>query len=57
MGKIVIDRCNLVVLFEKGQEDLAGFLAEQGLTIIASLPCYTPSNTDRQRGKQVFDDR
>lgn len=57
MGKTVIDRCNLVVLFEKDQEDLAEFLAEQGVTVIASLPCYTSTNTDRQRGRRVFDDR
>lgn len=57
MGRTVIDRCNLVVLFERGQEDLAHFLADQGVNIVASLPCYTPDNTDGQRGKRVFDDR
>ncbi|GAB7359199.1 hypothetical protein MBLNU230_g5266t1 [Neophaeotheca triangularis] len=56
MGKKVIDRCNLAVLFEKGQEDLAGFLASQDVSVVASLPCYTPDNTDKQRGKRVFDD-
>lgn len=57
MGKEVIDRCNIVVLFEEGQDDLAQFLAGQGVNIVASLPCYTPDNTDRQRGKRVFEDR
>lgn len=57
LGKTVMDRCNLAVLFEKGQEDLAEFLANQGVNVVASLPCYTPDNTDRQRGKRVFDDR
>lgn len=57
MGKVVIDRCNLAVLFENGQQDLARFLSEQDVNIVASLPCYTPDNTDRQRGKRVFDDR
>lgn len=57
MGKEVIDRCNIVVLFEDGQDDLPQFLAEQGVNIVASLPCYTPDNTDRQRGKRVFEDR
>ena len=57
LGKKVIDRCNLAVLFEKGQEDLAQFLSEQGVDVVASLPCYTPDNTDKQRGKRVFDDR
>ncbi|TKX24964.1 hypothetical protein C1H76_2807 [Elsinoe australis] len=56
MGKVVIDRCNLAVLFENGQQDLARFLSEQDVNIVASLPCYTPDNTDRQRGKRVFDD-
>lgn len=57
MGKAVIDRCNLAVLFEQGQEDLAAFLAEHKVNIVASLPCYTEENTDKQRGKRVFDDR
>ncbi|CAK4031887.1 radical SAM Cys-rich domain [Lecanosticta acicola] len=56
MGKRVIDRCNLTVLFEKGQEDLADFLAERKVDVVASLPCYTQDNTDKQRGKQVFND-
>ncbi len=51
----VIDRCNLTILFEPGQEDLAGFLAEQRVEIVASLPCYSPANVDKQRGEGVFD--
>jgi radical SAM/Cys-rich protein len=51
----VIDRCNLTVLEQPGQGDLAEFLAQQGVHIIASLPCYTPENVDRQRGKGVFE--
>jgi radical SAM/Cys-rich protein len=51
----VIDRCNLTVLFEPGQEDLPDFLAENRVHVIASLPCYSPSNVDEQRGKGVFD--
>ena len=51
----VIDRCNLTVLFESGQEDLAEFLAAHQVEIVASLPCYTADNVDRQRGKGVFD--
>ncbi|MEM9487706.1 MAG: arsenosugar biosynthesis radical SAM (seleno)protein ArsS [Myxococcota bacterium] len=53
-GKRVIDRCNLTVLFEPGQEDLAQFLADQGIEITASLPCYSASNVDKQRGKGAF---
>ena len=55
LGKTVYDRCNLTVLFEPGQEDTAEFLAEHGITIVASLPCYTPDNVEKQRGKGVFD--
>lgn len=54
-GLRVIDRCNLTILHEPGQEDLAVFLAAQGVDIVASLPCYTVDNVDRQRGLGVFD--
>ncbi|HEY3131563.1 MAG TPA: arsenosugar biosynthesis radical SAM (seleno)protein ArsS [Acidobacteriota bacterium] len=54
-GLQVIDRCNLTVLFERGQAGLAEFLAEYQVTITASLPCYTAENVDKQRGKGVFD--
>ncbi len=50
----VIDRCNLTILFEPDQEDLAPFLADQMVEIIASLPCYLEDNVDRQRGRGVF---
>ncbi len=52
----VIDRCNLTVLFEPGQEGLATFLAEQGVEITASLPCYLRDNVEAQRGRGVYDD-
>ncbi len=52
-GVEVIDRCNLTILFEPGQETLAEFLAEQGVTIIASMPCYLEENLERQRGTGV----
>ena len=55
MGKQVIDRCNLTVLFEPGQETLAEFLAANQVEITASLPCYTESNVDQQRGKGAFE--
>lgn len=55
MGVRVIDRCNLTILSEPGQEGLAEFLAVQGVEVTASLPCYTPSNVDRQRGDGVFE--
>jgi radical SAM/Cys-rich protein len=55
-GLKVIDRCNLTVLLEPGQEDLAAFLAEQQVEITASLPCYLESNVEEQRGKGVYND-
>ena len=54
-GLKVIDRCNLTILFEPGQETLAEFLAEQGVEITASLPCYLQENVEEQRGKGVYD--
>ncbi len=54
LGVRVIDRCNLTILFEPGQEGLAGFLAAQQVEITASLPCYLEDNVDRQRGDGVF---
>lgn len=50
----VIDRCNLTILTEPGFEELASFLADNRVEIIASLPCYTEANVDRQRGRGVF---
>ncbi|MEQ8154129.1 MAG: arsenosugar biosynthesis radical SAM (seleno)protein ArsS [Clostridiaceae bacterium] len=50
----IIDRCNLSVLFEKGQENTASFLAENNVTIIASLPCYLEDNVDLQRGGNTY---
>ncbi len=55
LGVHVIDRCNLTILHESGQEDLADFLATQQVEVIASLPCYSAANVDRQRGDGVFD--
>jgi len=54
-GLRVIDRCNLSILSEPGYEDLAQFLAEQGVEVTASLPCYSRDNVDKQRGAGVFD--
>ena len=54
-GVHVIDRCNLTILEQPGQEDLARFLADQEVEIVASLPCYLEKNVDAQRGKGVLD--
>ncbi len=55
LGVHVMDRCNLTILEEPGYEDLADFLAVQGVEVIASLPCYLEDNVNAQRGKGVFD--
>jgi len=51
----IIDRCNLTIFFEEGFQDLPSFLAENKVTITASLPCYEKDNVERQRGFGVFD--
>lgn len=55
LGLRVIDRCNLTILNEPGQEDLAQFLAAQRVEVVASLPCYLEENVNRQRGDGVFE--
>jgi radical SAM/Cys-rich protein len=54
LGRRVVDRCNLTVLYEPGQGDTAEFLADQGVEVVASLPCYTRETLERQRGRGVF---
>ncbi|MEX2206466.1 MAG: arsenosugar biosynthesis radical SAM (seleno)protein ArsS [Myxococcota bacterium] len=54
LGRRVIDRCNLTVFFERGQRDTPDFLAAHGVEIVASLPCYSRENVERQRGRGVF---
>jgi radical SAM/Cys-rich protein len=51
----IIDRCNLTVLLEPGQEELPSFLRQHRVDIVASLPSYDPGQTDRQRGRKVFE--
>jgi len=55
LGVTVMDRCNLTILEQPGQEDLAEFLAAQRVEIVASMPCYLRDNVEAQRGKGVFD--
>jgi radical SAM/Cys-rich protein len=55
LGVKVIDRCNLTILEEPGQEHLAEFLAAHRVEVVASLPCYTEELVDRQRGKGVYE--
>jgi len=55
LDRSVIDRCNLTVFFEPGQEATPAFLAENEVAVVASLPCYSKENVEKQRGKNVFD--
>jgi len=55
MGIRVVDRCNLTILQEEGFDWLAPFLADHGVEVVASLPCYMGDNVDAQRGNGVFD--
>ena len=55
LDKKVIDRCNLTILLEPDQESLATFLAQQGVEVVASLPCYSEKNVNQQRGRGVFE--
>jgi radical SAM/Cys-rich protein len=54
LGRHVMDRCNLSVLLLKPQADLADFLAQHQVEIIASLPYFRSTQTDAQRGEKVF---
>ena len=51
----VIDRCNLTILEEPARKTGVEFLADHGVTVVASMPCYIEDNVDRQRGKGVFE--
>ena len=55
LGVIVMDRCNLTVLEEPGQEGLGEFLVENSVEIFASMPCYLEENVDNQRGNGVYE--
>jgi len=55
LGLRVIDRCNLTILNEPGQEGLAEFLATHSVEVVASMPCYLQPNVEAQRGKGVFE--
>lgn len=55
LGRRVIDRCNLTVLFEPGMSGLLEFFTTNRVELVCSLPCYTAEIVDRQRGLGVFD--
>lgn len=53
-GHQVQVRTNLTVFFEAGQGDTPEFLADRGVHLVASLPCYLDDNVDKQRGGGVY---
>jgi radical SAM/Cys-rich protein len=55
LGRRVIVRCNLTVLFVAGMEHLPKFYRDHAVELVCSLPCYTAENVDQQRGHGVFD--
>jgi len=54
VGVKITSRCNITVLYEPDQEDLADWYAERTIRLVCSLPCYSQGNVDKQRGKGVF---
>ncbi len=55
LGRRVVDRCNLTVLFEAGMADMPEFLAANTVHVVASLPCYQAENVEKQRGRGAFE--
>lgn len=54
-GASITARCNLTVLLEAGQDDLAQWYAQRNVRLVCSLPCYSRDNVEQQRGRGVFD--
>src|SRR5437660_498541 len=54
-GCHVIDRSNLTIIEEPGFESLPEYLAAHQVEVIASLPCYSKENVNKQRGNGVFE--
>jgi radical SAM/Cys-rich protein len=56
-GKKVMDRCNLTIIeSNKKYHDLPEWFAENQVHIVSSLPYFSKSRTDAQRGDGVFED-
>ena len=55
LGRHVMDRCNLTVIFEPGKDYLPEFFRCHQVELVCSLPCYSIENVDKQRGKGTFD--
>ncbi|OHB76398.1 MAG: radical SAM protein [Planctomycetes bacterium RBG_16_55_9] len=48
-------RTNLTVFLESGLGWIPRWYKQNRVTLIASMPCYTQDNVDRQRGSNVFE--
>ncbi|MFK7935975.1 MAG: arsenosugar biosynthesis radical SAM (seleno)protein ArsS [Saprospiraceae bacterium] len=56
-GKKVMDRCNLTIIrANKKYYDLPEFLKANNVHVISSLPYFSKTRTDSQRGDGVFND-
>jgi radical SAM/Cys-rich protein len=55
-GMRIIVRTNLTIMLDAGYEDLPAWFAERGVQLVASLPCYTADNVNKQRGLHVYED-
>ncbi|SMO49676.1 arsenosugar biosynthesis radical SAM (seleno)protein ArsS [Gracilimonas mengyeensis] len=55
MGKRVIVRSNLTILTTNKFSDLPDFFKEHQVEVTCSLPFYSKSRTDRQRGEGTYD--
>ncbi len=57
LGKKVIDRCNLtIIMANKKYHDLPEFFKKHNVQVVSSLPYFSKSRTDSQRGDGVFED-
>jgi radical SAM/Cys-rich protein len=48
-------RTNLTVMLEDGKKDLPQFFQDNGVHLVASLPCYLEENVVSQRGGGVYE--
>ncbi len=56
MGKHIIVRCNLtIIVANKKYNDLPEFFKKHNVEVVSSLPYFTSSRTDAQRGDGVFE--
>jgi len=55
-GKHIIDRCNLTIInANKKYNNLPDFFKQHQVEVVSSLPYYSASRTDSQRGDGVFE--